>query len=127
MTVEEIDAIRQEKSRSWKKGALTEWYARKTVIRRAAKYLPRPSDKLAKALTADETEPDAPAFGADTLPAPIPARRLGSGTLPSDYDDARPAYAGPEPVRTVAEPKGPPIDHIPEGERDPYGLEGADA
>jgi hypothetical protein len=60
-------------------------------------------------------------------PRETSARRLGSGTLPSDYDDARPAYAGPEPVRTVAEPKGPPIDHIPEGERDPYGLEGADA
>lgn len=56
MTADEIDAVRQEKSRSWKSGALPEWYARKTVIRRAAKYVPRASDKLLAALAVGDAD-----------------------------------------------------------------------
>jgi recombination protein RecT len=55
MTAAEIDSIRLEKSRSWKKGALTDWYARKTVIRRVAKYVPKTA-RLQAALAGDEQD-----------------------------------------------------------------------
>jgi len=64
-------------------------------------------------------------------PRETSARRLGSGTLPSDYDDTRPAFAGREPARVVqgTPTPAPSLDAlgVPEGERDPYGLEGSDA
>lgn len=53
MAASEIDTIRQAKSKSWKGGPLTEWYARKTVIRRIAKYVPK-NAKLAALLQAEE-------------------------------------------------------------------------
>jgi hypothetical protein len=49
MTVEEIEAIRA-KSRSWAKGPLPAWYARKTVIRQLAKYVGK-SPQLARCST----------------------------------------------------------------------------
>lgn len=61
----------------------------------------------------------------EVAPAAAPARRIGAGTLPSDYEDARPAYPEREPVRTVAAATpAPSLDTIPEHERDPYDLEG---
>ncbi len=57
MTAADIDAIRHEKSRSWKQGPLTSWYARKTVVRQVAKYVPR-NPRLAQALATDDTLPD---------------------------------------------------------------------
>lgn len=51
MTVEEIEAIRA-KSKQWNRGELPEWYARKSVIRRVAKYVPK-SAELAKLLEAE--------------------------------------------------------------------------
>lgn len=41
MSATEIDAIRQESSKKWKKGPLPEWYACKTVIHRVTKTLPK--------------------------------------------------------------------------------------
>jgi recombination protein RecT len=55
MTAEEIDKIRQEKSKSWKRGPLTSWYARKTVIRQVAKYVPKTA-RLQAAMLRDEEE-----------------------------------------------------------------------
>ncbi|NUO65779.1 MAG: hypothetical protein HOQ34_19630 [Gemmatimonadaceae bacterium] len=55
MAATEIDAIRQEKSKQWKSGPLPEWYARKTVIRRAAKYVPK-NPRLAKMLAEIDRE-----------------------------------------------------------------------
>jgi phage RecT family recombinase len=55
MSVDEIDKIRQEKSKQWKKGPLPEWYARKTVIRRIAKYVPK-NPRLAKLLAEIDAE-----------------------------------------------------------------------
>jgi recombination protein RecT len=55
MTAEEIDAIRRSKSKSWKNGPLQSWYARKTVIRQIAKYVPKTA-RLQSALTTDEQE-----------------------------------------------------------------------
>lgn len=40
MAVEDVEAIRA-KSKSWAKGDLLDWYARKTVVRRIAKYVPK--------------------------------------------------------------------------------------
>lgn len=40
MTIEEIDQVRQQHSHSWKNGPVPEWYARKSVLRRARKYVP---------------------------------------------------------------------------------------
>lgn len=56
MTAEEIDAIRTTKSKSWKSGPLTDWYARKTVVRRLCKTLPM-TPKLHAALRSDDAEP----------------------------------------------------------------------
>jgi phage RecT family recombinase len=53
MTVGEIDRIRQDKSKSWKGGALPEWYTLKTVIHQLAKLLPT-NAKLARLIEEDE-------------------------------------------------------------------------
>ena len=53
MTAEEIDAIRKSKSRSWKNGDLTRWYARKCVTRQLAKWLDK-SPELAAVVAHDD-------------------------------------------------------------------------
>lgn len=59
MDSDEINALRQKYSKQWKAGELPEWYARKTVVRRASKYVPLHSAKLAAALSDDEQIPEA--------------------------------------------------------------------
>ena len=54
MNADEIEVIRK-KSRSWAKGDLPDWYARKTVVRRLCKTLPS-NAKLQQALRFDDTE-----------------------------------------------------------------------
>lgn len=59
MSTEEIDAIRHSRSKQWKGGTLPEWYARKTVIRRVAKYAPKHgagAKRLAQVLAEEEVE-----------------------------------------------------------------------
>jgi recombination protein RecT len=78
MTAEEIDAIRQSRSLSWKKGELLKWYARKTVVRQLAKYLDRTPE-----LTALLTQESAPIVAEDVpenlltalAPSALPERR----------------------------------------------------
>jgi phage RecT family recombinase len=69
MSVEDIDAIRQARSKQWKSGPLPAWYAKKTVVRQVAKMIPK-DPRLAQAMRAldedaelelDET-PAAPAL-----------------------------------------------------------------
>lgn len=55
MGVEEIDQIRKQYSKQWKSGPLTEWYARKTVIRRVAKHVPK-NPRLARILAEIDRE-----------------------------------------------------------------------
>jgi recombination protein RecT len=58
MGAEEIDAIRQQYSHSWKSGPLPAWYACKTVLRQISKTMPK-DERLARfyaALEADEEE-----------------------------------------------------------------------
>jgi recombination protein RecT len=81
MTVDEIDRIRQDKSKQWKRGEVPDWYARKTVIRRLAKYVPKASDRLLRVLSEDEVVADPPAPVAD--PAPD-SSALDSGSAASD-------------------------------------------
>jgi recombination protein RecT len=83
MTAAEIDAIRTSKSKSWSRGDLVDWYARKTVVRKLCKTLPS-NAKLQQALIHDDTE-DPTLDGANevaSLPAPS-----GGYTLSRDYDD----------------------------------------
>lgn len=72
MTADDIDAIRKAKSKQWKNGELPYWYARKTVVRRLAKYVPRTA-RLQAALERDEV----PLAGIEDLPPEVGAA-LGS-------------------------------------------------
>jgi hypothetical protein len=110
-------AIRRSRRRAWVQLV--------TVVPELAERVPSRADGKALEVKLLEVSPP------DALPAAQPSRRLGSGTLPSDYDDTRPAFAGREPVRVVqgTPTPAPSLDAlgVPEGERDPYGLEGGDA
>lgn len=55
MAVEDIEAIRKKHSHSWKSGPLPVWYARKTVIRQASRYVPMTAE-LSRVLAEDDTE-----------------------------------------------------------------------
>jgi recombination protein RecT len=68
MNADEIDAIRK-KSRSWAKGDLPDWYARKTVVRRLCKTLPS-NAKLQQALRFDDTEEAMPDGEVSPVEAP---------------------------------------------------------
>lgn len=85
MTAEEIEEIRA-KSKGWAKGQLPAWYARKTVIRRCAKYVPK-TVRLSAALAADELEPIAVDITPETLEALEPKRTPGHTAIRTDgYD-----------------------------------------
>lgn len=58
MPVEDIEDVRQHYSRSWKKGDLPAWYAKKTVIRQISKLWPKDPKLMAarRAIEADERE-----------------------------------------------------------------------
>jgi recombination protein RecT len=83
MTIEEIDRIRQDKSKQWKKGDVPPWYARKTVIRQLAKYVPKASDRLAKVLAEDELEELPPAGPPLLAPPELP----DAAALPAPSED----------------------------------------
>lgn len=53
MDIAEINGLRQRYSKQWKQGDTPEWYARKTVVRRAAKFVPLHSERLRAALEYD--------------------------------------------------------------------------
>lgn len=74
MTAEEIDGLRQQYSKQWKAGPLTAWYARKTLIRRVAKYVPR-TPALALALADEPFDPETGEILADgpSLPPDLAA------------------------------------------------------
>lgn len=90
MFAEEIDALRQQHSKQWKNGALTPWYARKTVLRRASKYVPRTA-RLSSALDGDEQVVYADATTGEILPPPAPAKVL---TPPQEEVSAHVAEVG---------------------------------
>lgn len=105
MTADEIEAIRG-KSRSWAKGPLPDWYARKTVVRRLCKTLPS-NARLQQALRHDDAEGEVP----DGVMEPVAAQEIetprGGYALPSDYDHAlerRRFEPGEVTITEVAEP-----------------------
>lgn len=76
MTAEEIEKIRA-KSMQWARGELPEWYARKTVIRRVAKYVPK-NPALAQLLAVDTPEPTViDGATGEVLDAGYPAADIG--------------------------------------------------
>lgn len=88
MSVEEIEEVRASKSKSWARGPLPSWYARKTVIRRCAKYLPQ-SGRLVEVLTEDEVLPTAVEPTPEMLASVEPKHRIRDRiVIPTDGYDA---------------------------------------
>ena len=71
MSVSEIEEIRQSKSKQWKNGPLPGWYARKTVIRRGAKLLPKNPRLLERLAAMDD----------DTVAVPAALARLNGAVV----------------------------------------------
>jgi len=69
MTAEDVEEIRQKYSKQWKEGPLQAWYAKKSIIRRVVKLLPK-DPKLARLIQAvqedahEELEEDVPLLSA---------------------------------------------------------------
>jgi hypothetical protein len=104
MTAKEIDAIRLKLSKQWKEGALPEWYARKTVIRRASKYVPMHGNagaKLRMALQQDAEVVDIP--DAEITPITGEVREIGmpmrQATVKMDHDAVALEYGGEAQVK----------------------------
>jgi recombination protein RecT len=80
MTADEIDTVRQEKSLSWKKGPLPSWYARKTVVRRLAKYCDQ-TPELAAVQREDETRLSTEEIPANLLDSLRPSHVTEDGEI----------------------------------------------
>jgi recombination protein RecT len=98
MTAEEIDTIRQNHSKQWKRGELTYWYARKSVIRRIMKYVPK-TPRLQMALHTEDLldeagEPSPELLGRLDESKQLPAHS-GRNVNLSAYDDTPTAQLNP--------------------------------
>ena len=89
MSVEEIDAIRQAKSQSWKSGSLPDWYARKTMVHQVTKAIPK-NPKLAAVLRDFETEEEIPEGDFEIV--------NGNGAVSGDRGDSAVAPGGSVPA-----------------------------
>lgn len=92
MSVAEIDAIRQEKSQSWKKGPLPDWYARKTMVHQVTKSLPK-NPKLLAAMQAFKEEDDIPE-GEFEVVSETPVAETPAVVAPAPPDPLGPASEG---------------------------------
>lgn len=108
MTIEEIDEIRRLKSKSWSKGPCPPWYARKTVIRRASKFVPK-TLRLSAMLTGDELEPAAVDLSPEAMAALEPKRVAGPTAIRQDGYD-------PETGEVTGEVEGRDFDRFPDDE-----------
>ncbi len=71
MPIQDIDAIRKKNSKQWKEGECPAWYAKKTVVRQAAKLIPK-DPRLASVLRVVD-EDEAQEFGeGKILPEVLP-------------------------------------------------------
>jgi len=104
MTVEDVDAIRQRYSAQWKKGPVPPWYAKKTVLRQAAKTLSK-DRRLALAMRAIEADAEA---------------ELGMAALDDGDEPALPVGAS-----AVAEPSAEVLDEAADREHAPPDDEGS--
>jgi len=99
MAAEEIEAIRQKHSLSWKKGPMPVWYARKCVVRRLAKYVQQ-TPTLARVL-AEEDNLEVDADGVVLTPAELDGK----------YERVRvPSHGVPDVVDPYEAPIGDPRD-----------------
>ena len=111
MDAAEIDALRKKHSKQWKNGELPEWYARKTVIRRAAKFTPMFSAKLSAVLAQDGESPEAdeiiPAGEITPIALELPRRApthspLDLSAMEEEFGATKVTVVGrPAPVSTV--------------------------
>ncbi len=112
MPVDDIEDIRH-KSKNWSNGPLPAWYARKTVIRRAAKYVPK-TPRLSAVLAGDELEATPEAVTPEILAALEPKRIVGptpireSGATPYDPEtgEVTPKAQTNEDRRPLRSPPG---------------------
>lgn len=112
MAVDDIDAIRQKYSKQWKGGALPDWYAKKTVVRRGVKLLPK-NPRLAERLAEMDREiAEVPADLAAAMVQPVdgeePAQvhRIEDARKPLITDGSHPYDGGAAPI--------PPAQHADE-------------
>ncbi|MFL5481117.1 MAG: recombinase RecT [Gemmatimonadaceae bacterium] len=104
MSVEEIDKIRQEKSKSWKQGEMPGWYARKTLIHQITKALPK-NRKLAGVIQQFDAEDIPEAEYEIVAPAPetVTARAAADAPAPvTAAAAARPADDTPATEAQIA-------------------------
>lgn len=94
MAVSEIDEIRQKHSKQWKQGTLPEWYARKTVVRRGVKLLPK-NPRLAERLAALDNE---------VVEVPEELARLAVQEEGAPITHRIEERTGPQPVATSGAP-----------------------
>lgn len=113
MTAEEIDDIRRVNSKSWSKGPLTGWYARKTVIRRIAKYVPK-TKRLSAVLAGDELEPAPLEVTPEVLAALEPQRVPGERALKQGGYDPETGEVTEPTAPTASTPR--PAPSHPRGE-----------
>jgi recombination protein RecT len=90
MRLDEIDEIRKKCSKQWKTGDCPAWYAKKTVIRQAAKLLPK-DPRMAEAMSVMQDEADGETLG-EEVPAPVVPPPLVGGPAkapkePSEFAD----------------------------------------
>jgi recombination protein RecT len=129
MSADEIDEIRKKRSKEWKDGELTYWYARKTVIRRLAKYLPR-NPRLQAAVEKDEipaSELTLPSEeeASQVLMAAPPTGRLRNPRSVQDggYADQDGVVQERPPVEVMERPTAPPATTMFEGQPDFYAQD----
>lgn len=106
-TVEEVDQIRQAKSKQWKNGAVPPWYMKKTVIKQLLKPLPK-SAAVARAFA--EMETDERAADIDAAIATMPLLGPGEPMAPQRVDGPRPLVtSGQDPYDAGAAVNNAPI------------------
>lgn len=93
-SVEEVDEIRQAKSKQWKKGAVPPWYMKKTVIKQLLKPLPK-NDAMQKAFAEMDAAADQRAASLDAALADMPLLSAGESgaaryTLAEEREARRP-------------------------------------
>jgi phage RecT family recombinase len=112
----EIDEIRQKHSKQWKQGLVPDWYAKKTVVRRGVKLLPK-NPRLMERLNALDNEevtvPEALAAIATLQPDEEPARvhRIEERAAPLITDGS---HAYDDPGAAVNNAPIPPSQHADE-------------
>lgn len=105
MTADEIDAIRKRYSKQWKEGPLPAWYAKKTVLRQAAKLIPK-DPRLASVLGVIREDEEQELERPDVLP-------------PGSARNALPAAADDEEYTPASRPALDPDDDPHFYDRDP--------